>query len=202
VAAAPAPDAAPAWGRPARLLHWLVAALVAAMLVLGVVMVEVVEDLGAKFRLYQLHKSLGLTVLALVLLRLAWRLASPAPPRPPTVRPWEAAAARAVHALLYLLLLATPVAGFLMAASAPIGIPTVLFGVVTVPHPVGPDEARFELLKDVHGTLATLLLALAALHAAAALRHHLLLGDDVLLRMLPPAWRPRLDRWRLRRAAG
>jgi cytochrome b561 len=187
-----------AWGWPAQLLHWLVAVLVAAMLALGVTMVDVVEDLATKFTLYQLHKSVGLTVLALVLLRLAWRIPNPTPAQPATARPWEAAAARLTHALFYVLLLAMPVSGFLMVASAPISIPTLIFGLISVPHPINPNEARFQLLKTIHETIARLLLALLVLHAAAALRHHLLLGDDVLLRMLPASWRPRVDRWRFR----
>lgn len=186
------------WGWPAKLLHWLVALLVAGMLALGVTMTDPGLGLERQYALFQLHKSVGLTVLALMLLRLAWRAANRTPDLPPSA--WEGRAARLSHAALYVLLLAMPVTGFLTAASSPLGIPTLLFGTVPVPHPLGPDKAVSDTLGLVHGTLALALATLLALHVAAALRHHLLLGDDVLLRILPAAWRPRLERWRLRRA--
>lgn len=186
------------WGWPAKLLHWLVALLVAGMLALGVTMTDPGLGLERQYALFQLHKSVGFTVLALMLLRLAWRAANRTPDLPAST--WEVRAARLSHAALYVLLLAMPVTGFLTAASSPLGIPTLLFGVVPVPHPLGPDKAVSDTLALVHGTLALALVALLALHVAAALRHHLLLGDDILLRILPAAWRPRLERWRLRRA--
>ena len=188
------------WGWPAKLLHWVVAVLVVGMIALGVVMVDVVEDLDLQYRLFQLHKSVGLTILALMLLRIGWRLANPTPDEPGTMRRWEVVAARLTHWAFYALLIAMPVTGFLTAASSPLGIPTVVFGVIPVPHPIAPDKELSETLAFVHENLARVLLALFVVHVGAALRHHLLLRDEVLTRMLPESWRGRLDRWRWRRA--
>lgn len=181
--------AAPArWSPLAIALHWGIAALVLAMIVLGLVMARLPVGPQA-FELYQLHKSIGLTVLALMLLRLAVRLRRPAPPLPDTLKPWERAAARVTHVGLYALLFAMPVSGWLMASASPWGIPTVWFGLVQVPHPIGPSAETEALLKTVHATLSYLLALMLALHVAAAIKHHWLLRDDVLRRMLP-RWRP------------
>jgi cytochrome b561 len=188
------------WGWPAKLLHWVVAVLVVGMIALGVVMVDVVEGLDLQYRLFQLHKSVGLTILALMLLRIGWRLANPTPDEPGTMRRWEVVAARLTHWAFYALLIAMPVTGFLTAASSPLGIPTVVFGVIPVPHPIAPDKELSETLAFVHENLARVLLALFVVHVGAALRHHLLLRDEILTRMLPESWRGRLDRWRWRRA--
>lgn len=188
------------WGWPAQLLHWLVAVLVVAMIALGVVMVDLAQDLDLQYRLFQIHKSIGLTVFALVLLRIGWRLANPTPDEVGTMRRWEVVAARLTHWAFYALLLAMPVTGFLTAASSPLGIPTVIFGVIPVSHPIAPDKELSETLAFVHENLARVLLALLVVHIGAALRHHLLLRDPVLTRMLPDSWRGRLDRWRWRRA--
>ena len=173
-----------AWGWPATRLHWLMALLVLALLALGLVMVDI-EDLRRQFQLYQLHKSLGLLALAAVVVRLVWRAANRAPDLPPGTRPWEAVLARATHAAIYVLLLALPASGFLMAASSPLAVPTEIFGILPVPHPIGPDEAVHRTLRSVHDLLGKLLMVLLLLHVAGALRHHLVLRDEVLLRMLP-----------------
>lgn len=179
-------NTATGWGWPAKLLHWSMALLVVGQWTLGVWMVGLGDDqLVRKFQLYQLHKSLGLTLLGLALLRLLWRVSGPVPDLPSTVPAWQRSAARASHRVLYLLMLALPVTGFLMAAASPLGIPTVWFGLVRIPHPIGPDARLEEVLKLVHGTLAWVLAALVLLHVGAALKHHLLDRDEVLRRMLP-----------------
>jgi cytochrome b561 len=170
------------YGAIARGLHWLTALLVAGLWIAGTVMVDL-TDLGLKFALYQWHKSFGFVVLALTAIRLLWRQLDPPPPAPP-MPAWQRRAAAASHALLYLLLLAIPLSGFLMVSTAPIAIPTVLFGVVPVPHPLAPDELLFTLFRQVHESLTTLLLVLVGVHAAAALKHHLVDRDAVLRRML------------------
>lgn len=186
------------WGWPAKLLHWGLAVMIVGMIALGVVMVDMVGDPERQYGLFQAHKSIGLTILALMLVRIGWRLANPVPDEPATVPRWENTAARLTHWVFYALLLAMPVTGYLTAASSPLGIPTMLFGVVPVPHLVGPDKELSETLAFVHENLARVLLALLVVHVGAALRHHLLLGDEVLTRMLPEAWRGRVDRWRWR----
>ncbi|MEX0870696.1 MAG: cytochrome b [Aquisalimonadaceae bacterium] len=169
------------WGIVARGFHWLTAVLVLFMLGLGIYMVRV-DDLFRQFELYQLHKSVGLVVLALMLLRLAWRLQDQAPP--PIGRAWERKTARAVHIFLYAALLIMPVTGFLLAAASPLEIPTMFFGVMEIPHPIEPDEDLEQRLILVHSTLAYVLGGVVAVHVAAALKHHILDRDATLRRML------------------
>jgi cytochrome b561 len=98
---------------------------------------------------------------------------------------WERAAARLTHAGLYLLLLVLPLTGWVMASVSPLGIPTVVFGLFTLPNPFQPSATLEAALKLVHGLLALALAMLVALHVGGALRHHLVRRDDVLRRMLP-----------------
>lgn len=179
-----APPGTPRWAPAAITLHWLTAVLVLGMIGLGLYMARLPVGPRA-FELYQLHKSLGLTVLGLTLIRLAVRARRPAPPLPDTLKRWERWAARATHLALYGFLLALPLVGWLMASASPWGIPTVYFGLFQVPHPLGPNAELEALLKTVHAGLSYGLAALLVLHIAAALKHHWLLRDDVLVRMLP-----------------
>ena len=143
-----------------------------------------------QFKLYQLHKSVGITVLLLALTRLGWRLTHRPPPLPAEMPSLEARAAEGTHALLYALMIGMPLVGWALVSASPLNIPTLLYGVVPWPHLPGlatlhdkrPVEAG---LKLVHAYGAYALIALVALHAAAALRHHVLIGDDVLRRMIP-----------------
>jgi len=178
-----APDtAAPRYGGVAQALHWLIAALVATMFGLGWYMSGLPLS-QQKFDLYQLHKSLGLTILTLMIVRLAWRLRHPPPPLPAGLPAWERSAARTVHALFYVLLLVQPAIGFLQSNAA--NFPLVAWGVLPLPALIGTDEALGETLIEVHELVARVLLVLIGLHVAGALRHHFLLKDDVLRRMLP-----------------
>ena len=118
-------------------------------------------------------------------MRLAWRLRHPPPPLPAGLPAWERAAARVTHALFYLLLLVQPLIGFLQSNAA--NFPVVAWGVLPLPALIGSDEALGETLILVHENVARVLLGLIVLHVAAALRHHFLLKDDVLRRMLPAA---------------
>lgn len=170
------------YGALARGLHWATAVLVAGLWVAGTVMVDL-TDLGLKFSIYQWHKSFGFVVLALTLVRLAWRHLD-RPPPPVAMPVWQRRAAAVSHALLYVLLLAIPASGFLMVSTAPLAIPTVLFGILPVPHPLPTDEAMFGVFRQIHESLTTLLLVVVAVHAAGALKHHLVDRDAVLRRML------------------
>jgi len=172
------------YGPIAQGLHWLVAALVLSMFGLGVYMVRLPLGLE-KFNLYQLHKWLGITIFGLAALRLLWRIRHPAPPLPDAMPAWEKAAARTSHALLYALLFVQPVIGFLQSNAA--NFPVVLWGVLPLPALIGPDERWSEILLRVHHLGAFLFMLLVVTHVAAALRHHFLLHDDVLRRMLPAA---------------
>ena len=184
------PAAPHAYTRVAIALHWLSALAVLGLIGLGLVMTH--GDLAPmrRFELYQWHKSLGITVLALSLLRLGWRLTHRPPPLPPTLPRHERAAAHAAHAVLYGLLLGLPLVGWAVVSASPFNLPTVLYGIVPWPHlPVLPDlsdKAAVEaVLKRVHAWGAWFLIGLPVLHVGAALRHHLALRDDTLRRMLP-----------------
>jgi cytochrome b561 len=171
-------------------LHWAMAAAIAALAAMGLVMTHLKPDPMTQFKLYQLHKSIGITVLLLAIIRLGWRLFKAPPELPQDMSAAERATASGVHWLLYAFLLALPLSGWAVVSASPLNIPTVLFNIVPWPDlPVlssladkRPVEA---LLKLVHAYGAYALLAVAGLHAAAALRHHFLLKDDVLARMLP-----------------
>jgi cytochrome b561 len=175
------------YGAVAQGLHWLIAALVLVMFGLGIYMVRLPLGLE-KFNLYQLHKWLGITIFGFAALRLLWRLLHPAPPLPATMPAWERTAARSSHALLYALLFVQPVIGFLQSNAA--NFPVVLWGVLPLPPLIGADERWSEILLHLHHFGGFLFMLLVAVHVGAALRHHFLLHDDVLRRMLP-ALRPR-----------
>lgn len=176
-------DRPAAWSRAQRALHWITAALIVCGFSVAWVMVAVpFADLLEKFVLFQVHKTIGLTVLLLVVARLvlrAWR-GRPAPE--PDLSPARRHAASAMHAALYGLLLLIPVLGYFVAATSPIRIPTLFFGIIDVPHVVGASRPWFALLVQVHRAAAILLVVLAAGHAGAAVENHLR-GRPTLLRM-------------------
>ncbi len=159
------------------------AALILAGFVLAWVMVAAPDtDLLAKFLLYQAHKTIGLTVLALLVWRLTLRLRRGRPDWEASLPPAQAQAAGAVHVALYALMLLVPLLGYFVAATAPARVPTLFLLVLPVPHVVGPNEAAFHALRAVHRAAAVLLVALAAGHAAIAVAHHLR-GRRTLARM-------------------
>jgi cytochrome b561 len=175
------------YGAVAQTFHWLIAALIFVMLGLGYYMEDL--PLGTrKLQLYGIHKSIGITIAMLAALRLLWRLFHPPPPLPDSMKPWERKAAGVVHALLYLMLFAQPLIGFLQSNAA--NFPVVLWGFVVLPPLIGPDEPLGETLIVVHTIGGNFLAILVIGHIAAALRHHFVLKDDVLRRMLPGAATP------------
>jgi cytochrome b561 len=174
----------------AILLHWASALAALVLIGLGLTMTHAALAPLRQFQLYQWHKSGGVTGLALTVLRLLWRLTHRPPPHPVGMPARERRAAAVAHHLLYLLLVGLPLTGWAVVSLSPFNIPTVLYGLVPWPHlPLAahvPDPAAAEgLLKQVHALGAWFLAALLAVHVAAALRHHFLLRDDVLRRMLP-----------------
>lgn len=161
------------WSPAQRLLHWGSAALVAGTFGLGLVMVALpLTRMYEKFMAYQVHKSLGLVVIALTLPRLALRLLRGRPGWETQLPAWQRRAAEAGHGVIYLLLLAAPALGYLSACAAPIQVPTTLFLWVHVPHVIGPDPALYERLHDLHALAAWALVLLALGHAAMAVAHH------------------------------
>ena len=180
---------AESWGWPARLLHWAMAAIILFLLGIGVYMANFVDDLFARFALTQTHKSWGFVVFALVFLRAGWRAAQPAAPAEPEgTKRWEATAARATHFGFYALMLLMPLSGWLMASASRLqddyGIENEVFGLFALPDPFVPGDDGLEaIFQTVHIGGAILLTALLAAHVGAALKHHFILRDGVLLRM-------------------
>jgi len=174
------------YGAVAQGFHWLIAALVLTTVVIALYMTGLPLS-PEKIKTYNLHKSIGVTILVLALLRLAWRLVSPPPALPAAMAGWERAAAGASHLALYGLLLAQPVIGIFHSSAA--SFPVVVFGAVTLPSVTAPDKELKETLEALHSWLGWAFIALICLHVAAALRHHFIVKDDILRRMLPGAGR-------------
>ncbi|MGF1454015.1 MAG: cytochrome b [Alphaproteobacteria bacterium] len=172
------------WGIIAKLIHWLMAVMIIGMLIVGTIM-ENMEFSDLKFELYQLHKSFGLTLMVLALIRLLWRVPGAVPALPATMPGWQRRASSVSHILLYGFMFAMPLSGWVMVSASDLGIQTSYFGLFDVPHLVEPDEDLEETMKRVHGLLAWGLVALLAVHLCAALKHHLVDRDAVLRRMLP-----------------
>lgn len=169
------------WGAPARLMHWLVAALVLVQCVLGAMAVAWPLS-PVKLDLFVWHKSTGMLVLVLVLMRAGWRVVNVTPALPAETPALERHAARATHLLLYAVLVLLPLSGWVAGAAA--NVPFRVFRVIPLPMPVAPDEALAALANAVHAALVAALAMLLTAHVAGALRHHFVLRDDVLLRML------------------
>ena len=165
------------------ILHWLIAALV----VTQVALITVYESTESR-DFVNAHKSVGLTILVLTLVRLGWRIANPAIPLPDTMRRWEKWLARATHVLFYAFLIGMPLVGW--AASSAAGRDVQWFGLF--PWPLLPIAGGREMagqLMDMHELAAKALYVLIALHVAGALKHHFIDRDNVLHRMVP--WIPR-----------
>lgn len=163
-------------------LHWLVAVAIIATFSLGLYMHELPLS-PDKLRLYSWHKWTGVTIFLLVLARIVWRL-SHRPPAPVAGMPaWQQRAAEAVHVLLYVLMVAVPISGWLMSSAK--GVSTVWFGVLPLPDLLEKSKELGDWLATVHKTLNLAMAALVLAHAGAALKHHLVDRDEVLARMLP-----------------
>jgi cytochrome b561 len=170
------------YGRVAMLLHWLAAALIVAGAGLGLTMTDLPLS-PAKLRYYAWHKWIGITVFLVAAVRLAWRLAVPPPPLPASMPRAQVAAARAVHALLYVLMLAIPVSGWLYSSAT--GVSVSYLNLVPLPNLVEKDKALASVLLTVHQSLNAVLAAAVLLHVGAAIKHQWFDRDGVLSRMLP-----------------
>lgn len=166
----------------AKWLHWLIALMVIGLLGVGLYMTNM-RISPQKIQLYMTHKSVGLTVLALMLVRVLYRLKNPAPALPDGIPGWQKAASHISHVLLYLLLFAMPISGWLMNGAS--GFPMKYFGVVRVPDLLARNQESLSLFKAVHFYFAWTLMALISVHVLAALKHHFIDRDCVLRRMLP-----------------
>jgi cytochrome b561 len=174
------------YGTVAMTLHWLIALAIIGMLTVGKYMHGLPDEDPNKFALYQLHKSFGISILALTVVRILWRLTHPVPPLPASMPAWQRFGAHLSHYGLYALMLGIPLSGWLMVSSSPLGIPTMLFGAVELPHlPVANTEDTHEFFEETHELLGNLMIGLLIVHVLAALKHHFVDRDTVLRRMLP-----------------
>ncbi|HEX7783411.1 MAG TPA: YceI family protein [Sphingobium sp.] len=167
------------YSRIAIFLHWTIAALLAFQISLG----WGLHTVGAHgFAAFQLHKSVGIMILALTLVRIIVRYWKPRPA--PMEGGLTGALAKAVHAGLYLFMLGGPLTGWALVSTAKVKVPTLIFGTIPLPHLPLPLAAH-EAAENAHGLIAWIGIALFLLHVAGALRHHVLMRDGLIYRMTP-----------------
>lgn len=169
--------------RTAIWLHWLMAILIIATFTLGVSVANIEDLMFGQRKAITIHKWMGVTVLLLACVRLLWRLFHPAPPLPDSVPLWQQKAAHTVHALMYLLIFAVPLSGYLFSLSA--GVPVVLFDLIPLPVVIDRNPELRPLLRSAHFWLNMTLLSCVLGHVAAALKHRFIDRDTVMQRMLP-----------------
>jgi len=170
------------WGSISQFFHWLIVVLI----IVQVTLASLADDLPLgmkKLAMLARHKSVGITILGLVVLRLLWRWANPTPTLPDTLKPYERVLATITHAGLYLLLFALPLTGWMMSSAR--GFPVSWFGFIQLPDLVPKNKALYDAFLETHETLVWVLYVIVALHVLAALKHHFMLKDHVLRRMLP-----------------
>lgn len=170
------------WGAVSQLFHWIIVALILLMAYLGLTMVELPNG-PRKINIYALHKSIGLTILMLVTLRLAWRLYAGAPAPVAGTPGWQHRIAAVTHFGLYALLFTMPLSGWVFNSSA--GYPLQWFKLFNLPAIAARNENLRELSGTAHTAMFWVLVALVLAHAGAAFYHHLFQNDDTLTRMLP-----------------
>jgi cytochrome b561 len=170
------------WGAPAKFFHWAIAALIFTQFALGWITVSWRLS-PTKLQLFIWHKSIGILILTLVLLRVLWRVFNRTPAFPADTPRLERIAAHISHGLLYGLIIAMPLSGWIINSAAK--IPFRVFGLFALPAITAPDKAVEIVAKQIHFGLFIALALLVAVHVAAALRHHFVKRNDVLIRMLP-----------------
>ena len=170
------------WGSVAKALHWIMALLIFAMFVLG--WVAVAYPLSpTQLNLFIWHKSIGLSLLGLVCIRLIWRVVNTTPVPPAAVSPFEYTLARLGHATLYLLMILMPLSGYVINSTSGFGFR--FFGWARVPNLIPPNKVWQDIGETVHFVLFVIFVLVIVIHVAAALRHHFVQNNNVLTRMLP-----------------
>ncbi|WP_368561750.1 cytochrome b [Pseudoxanthomonas sp. UTMC 1351] len=170
------------WGAVSQLFHWIIVVLILVIAYLGLTMTGLPNG-PRKINIYALHKSIGLTILALVTLRLLWRLYAGAPAPVVGTPTWQHRIASITHFGLYLLLFAMPLSGWLFNSAA--GYPLQWFKLFNLPAIASRNDGLKALAETAHTTMFWILVALVLAHAGAAFYHHLFQNDDTLKRMLP-----------------
>jgi len=171
-----------AYGSVAKMFHWFMAFIIIGLLAVGLIMTDMPVS-PDKFKIYGLHKSFGITVLTLAVLRISWKIMNDQPVLPDMLKAWEKFLAHVGHGLLYVLMFSMPLSGWAMSSAA--GLPVSVFGLFTLPNLVMPDRALKVTFMEVHETLAWVLIVMIVLHVLAALLHHYHYKNNVLRRMLP-----------------
>ncbi|MGX5829611.1 cytochrome b [Mesorhizobium sp. 43Arga] len=175
------------YGWATILLHWLIGIIFIGQFALGFIMVRLTSQ-RTSFELIQLHKSLGFLLLGLIILRIAWRIGNATPPLPASVGALERRTAPLAHLALYAFQIALPLSGWALVSVSTLEIPTMPFNLFVMPNlPLAESDAAESFWAAAHWYLAYVGIALVALHVAAALRHHLVLRDSVLTRMITPS---------------
>ncbi len=172
------------YSTPARLIHWGMAVLILLTIPAGLVMVQPGLDRGLQNTLFIFHKNVGVALLLLVILRLGWRLAHPAPPLPATVPGWQARIAGLSHLALYALMITLPVAGYVRVKAG--GFPIEMLDALGVPSLVPRSDALAEVAKTIHYGAGLAIVAVLAAHIGAALFHGIVKRDGVFSRIWPP----------------
>jgi cytochrome b561 len=166
----------------AKILHWVIAALIVTQFVLGWTAGDLPLGLH-KLALLARHKSFGMTILMLAMIRLVWRFMNPPPGLPDGMTPVERLLAKATHIAFYVLLFAMPLTGWMMSSAKNYSVSW--FGLFTWPNLISQSDDAFVFLRGTHQILSWTLFGIAMLHIVAALKHHFWNKDNVLLRMLP-----------------
>jgi len=165
----------------AKLLHWLILTLLVVQFAIAWTMPDIGRG-SVPTGLIGWHLSVGVAILAVMIVRVAWRLTHPAPPAPADLPPVLATLSRVTHYLLYAVLIVLPMLGWANASAR--GWAVKLFGVIPLPALLAKGSALGHSLGDIHATLAIVLLAIVALHVAGALYHAVILKDRTVQRML------------------
>ena len=173
------------WGAVSQLFHWVIVALILVMAYIGLTMGDLPNG-PRKINIYALHKSIGLTILALAVLRVLWRVYAGTPRPVPNTPIWQERIAGLTHLAIYALLFAIPISGWVLNSAA--GFPLQWFGIVNLPHIVDKSHDLHELAEEAHELMFWLLMLLVVAHAGAAFYHHLFQRDATLARMLPRGW--------------
>lgn len=173
---------APRYSPVAIGLHWLVGLMILISFGVGTYMTDLSLS-PTKLQLYSWHKWAGVTIFGLVLVRIFWRFTHPVPPLPSEMPRWQRATATSAHYLLYALMIAIPLTGWLMSSAK--GFQTVYFGVLPIPDLLEKSKDLGETLALVHSTLNFTMMAVVIAHVAGALKHHFVDKDGILRRMLP-----------------
>ena len=166
----------------AKVFHWLTAFLVLLTIPAALIMLRPGIERSLQDPLFLFHKNIGVVILVLTALRLAYRSVNPAPPLPASVPAWQRGTARATHWALYALLIAMAVSGYVRVVAG--GFPLEVFDWLGVPHPIPRSESLADTAKSIHATLRYPLVALIAIHMGAALQHAFIKRDGVFQRMM------------------